>query len=128
MVQLITVLAFIQCCICRLDIYDKSESILEYFQETSIHFLDEKNEDSSMEKDVKAKPEKTDQECCPIIELYAFGEHSVFYQTDPNHGIWANDANQRIVFNEYFNIWQIIEDGRTTMGTGMYIGKYFFSC
>jgi len=66
--------------------------------------------------------EKPKEECCTIIEMYAFGQHSVFFQTDPNFAIWANDQNQRIVYNEYFSIWQIIKDGRTTMGTGKNYG------
>lgn len=73
------------------------------------------------EKDVKAEMNLQIEtpDCCPAIEMYAFGTYSVFHQTDPDQRIWANEENQQIVFNEYFNIWQLIEDGQTTMGTGL---------
>lgn len=56
--------------------------------------------------------------CCPVIDLNAFGEGSTFKQPDSSQKVWVNEMGHRLVFNQYFNFWQIISDAKSTMGTG----------
>lgn len=82
--------------------------------------LDIYDEDEPKEKGLSA----TNQEkavtavCCDTIESYAYGRSSTWKRENEEVNVWVNDDKQRIIFNYYFNIWQIVEEGdHTSMGS-----------
>lgn len=89
----------------RLDIYDEDEP-----KEKG---LSASNQEKTTSAVATAKPD-----CCDTIESYAYGRSFTWKKVKTGENVWVNDDNQKIIFNYYFNIWQIVEEGdHTSMGT-----------
>ena len=111
----------------RLDVFEAGDKgkdreflskILKFLLNT-VYSVDEEKVEVPKQSEVVKEMQEDVQECCAEIEMNAFGTHSIFIQSNPEKKVWVNEQNQKIVFNEYFDIWQI-EDGRSVMGSGMF--------